>query len=142
LPTWIAHGWATDVSLARLARGTRHGDGPRHLPARASGPETNLPARCTTPPTAIHSFVEEVLKGLVLSGDLSRAADGRMACRDRSSACRVPRTASEAVRRRLSGLSVPARELASVARRIGRRFDFRLLQEVVGTDERKPARAR
>src|SRR5439155_88246 len=47
----------------------------------------------------------------------------------------VPRTAVEAVRRRLSALSVPAREVASMAAVAGRRFDFTLLRTLTGHNE-------
>ncbi|HEX9106938.1 MAG TPA: AAA family ATPase, partial [Longimicrobiales bacterium] len=59
-------------------------------------------------------FVEEVLKALVTAGELARGDDGawRAPAMDR---VRVPRTAVEAVRRRLSGLSSSAREVAAVA---------------------------
>ena len=42
----------------------------------------------------------------------------------------------EAVRRRLSALTVPARDVASMAAVVGRRFDFELLQTLSGHDER------
>ncbi|MDQ6830721.1 MAG: tetratricopeptide repeat protein, partial [Gemmatimonadota bacterium] len=48
---------------------------------------------------------------------------------------RVPRTATEAVGRRLAGLSAAAREMASVAAVAGRRFDFGLLEELTQHDE-------
>lgn len=71
-------------------------------------------------------FVEETLKALVVAGDLVRA-DGAWRARPLERV-RVPRTATEAVRRRLAGLSAAARQVASVAAVAGRRFDFALLQ--------------
>jgi DNA-binding CsgD family transcriptional regulator/tetratricopeptide (TPR) repeat protein len=80
-------------------------------------------------------FVEEVLKALVSTGDLSRRADGAWHARPLARV-QTPRTAVEAVRRRLSALTVPARDVASVAAVAGRRFDFALLQTLTGKDER------
>ena len=78
-------------------------------------------------------FVEEMLKALLVAGDLVRA-DG--AWRTRSlERVRVPRTATEAVGRRLTGLSAAARQVASVAAVAGRRFDFGLLQALTRHDE-------
>ncbi len=70
-------------------------------------------------------FVEEVLKALVVGGDLARV-DGAWRARPLEHV-RVPRTATEAVGRRLAGLTEGAREVASVAAVAGRRFDFELL---------------
>jgi DNA-binding CsgD family transcriptional regulator len=80
-------------------------------------------------------FVEEVLKALVSAGDVARRADGAWHARPLARV-QAPRTAIEAVRRRLSALSVPARDVASVAAVAGRRFDFALLQSLTGQDER------
>ncbi len=80
-------------------------------------------------------FVEEVLKALVTAGDVTRRADGAWQARPLAR-IQAPRTAVEAVRRRLSALSVPARDVASVAAVIGRRFDFAFLQSITGHDER------
>ncbi|MEP7001013.1 MAG: AAA family ATPase, partial [bacterium] len=71
-------------------------------------------------------FVEEVLKALVVDGDLVRVDSGWRA--RPLEHVRVPRTATEAVGRRLAGLSEAAREVASVAAVAGRRFDFDLLR--------------
>ena len=70
-------------------------------------------------------FVEEVLKALVIDGDLVQS-DGAWHARPLEHV-RVPRTAMEAVGRRLAGLSEAARRVASVAAVAGRRFDFELL---------------
>ncbi len=80
-------------------------------------------------------FAEEVLKGLVATGDLARRADGHWHARPLERV-QVPRTAIEAVRRRLSALTVAAREVASVAAVAGRRFDFALLDALTGHDEK------
>jgi DNA-binding CsgD family transcriptional regulator/tetratricopeptide (TPR) repeat protein len=79
-------------------------------------------------------FVEEVLKALVVAGDVAPTAEGRWRARPLERV-HVPRSAIEAVRRRLSGLSGPARELASMAAVVGRRFDFALLQAITDHDE-------
>jgi DNA-binding CsgD family transcriptional regulator len=80
-------------------------------------------------------FVEETLKALIVAGDLAQR-DGawRALSLER---VRVPRTAAEAVRRRLATLTVPARSLASTAAVAGRRFDFALLQALTESDERE-----
>jgi DNA-binding CsgD family transcriptional regulator len=79
-------------------------------------------------------FVEETLKALIMAGDLAQAGGGWHA--RPLERVRVPRTAVEAVRRRLASLSVPAREVASTAAVAGRRFDFGLLQTLTHHDER------
>lgn len=79
-------------------------------------------------------FVEEVLKALVVSGDFAPTEHGRWKAR-RLERVQVPRSAVEAVRRRLASLSVAAREIASMAAVAGRRLDFALLQALSGRDE-------
>lgn len=71
-------------------------------------------------------FIEEMLKGMVVAGDLTRT-DGAWRARPLEHV-HVPRTATEAVSRRLAGLSTEARKVASIAAVAGRRFDFALLQ--------------
>lgn len=71
-------------------------------------------------------FVEEVLKALLESGDIAYA-DGVWRARPLAQV-QVPRTATEAVTRRLASLTDAARRVASVAAVAGRRFDFALLQ--------------
>jgi DNA-binding CsgD family transcriptional regulator len=78
-------------------------------------------------------FVEEMLKALLVAGDLARD-DGVWRARPLEK-IRVPRTATEAVGRRLAGLSAAARQVASVAAVAGRRFDFGLLQALTKQDE-------
>jgi DNA-binding CsgD family transcriptional regulator len=80
-------------------------------------------------------FVEETLKALLIAGDLTPAAGGGWNARPLERV-RVPRTAVEAVRRRLDALSQPARDVASIAAVAGRRFDFNLLQSLTQHDER------
>ncbi|MEP6491697.1 MAG: AAA family ATPase [bacterium] len=78
-------------------------------------------------------FVEEVLKALLVAGDLVNTDAGWRARPLKH--VRVPRTATEAVGRRLAGLSADARAIASVAAVAGRRFDFALLQALTHHDE-------
>jgi DNA-binding CsgD family transcriptional regulator len=78
-------------------------------------------------------FVEETLKALMVAGDLvPRDGGWRTQSLER---VRVPRTAIEAVRRRLATLTVPARSIASIAAVTGRRFDFELLRTLSDVDE-------
>lgn len=80
-------------------------------------------------------FVEETLKALIIAGDLTPTGSGwRARPLER---VRVPRTAVEAVRRRVAALTVPARAVASTAAVAGRRFDFELLQTLTHSDERE-----
>src|SRR5688572_1084950 len=79
-------------------------------------------------------FVEEVLKAMVSGGEVTRRADGGWHAQQLPRV-HAPRTAVEAVRRRLSTLTTPARGVASVAAVAGRRFDFALLQSLTGHDE-------
>ncbi|HTK50175.1 MAG TPA: AAA family ATPase [Gemmatimonadaceae bacterium] len=80
-------------------------------------------------------FVEETLKALIVAGDLTQRDGGWRA--QSLERVRVPRTAVEAVRRRLATLTVPARLLASTASVAGRRFDFELLRTVTRAEERE-----
>jgi DNA-binding CsgD family transcriptional regulator len=83
-------------------------------------------------------FVEETLKALIIAGDLAPTNIGGSGWRARPlERVRVPRTAAEAVRRRLASLTVPARAVASTAAVAGRRFDFELLQTLTTHDERE-----
>jgi tetratricopeptide (TPR) repeat protein len=79
-------------------------------------------------------FIEEVLTALVAGGDLFRAPGGwdRRPVRE----LRIPRSVGDAVRVRTDRLSPAAREVLAVAAVAGRRFDFALLLELSGLDER------
>ena len=80
-------------------------------------------------------FVEETLKSLIVGGDLAQVGGGwRARPLER---VRVPKTAAEAVRRRLASLTIPARDVASTAAVAGRRFDFGLLQSLTNHDEKE-----
>ncbi|MEP7065663.1 MAG: AAA family ATPase [Gemmatimonadota bacterium] len=78
-------------------------------------------------------FIEEMLKALLVAGELVQQ-DGVWRARSLEMT-RVPRTATEAVSRRLSQLSADAREVASIAAVAGRRFDFALLKALTKHDE-------
>jgi DNA-binding CsgD family transcriptional regulator len=79
-------------------------------------------------------FVEEVLKALVNAGEVERDVDGTWRARALKRV-QAPRTAVEAVRRRLSMLTGPARDAAAIAAVAGRRFDFAQLKTITGQDE-------
>ena len=90
--------------------------------------------------TALHGltegnpfFIEEMLKALLVSGDLVHT-DGVWRARPLEN-IHVPRTATEAVDRRLADLSAAAARVASIAAVAGRRFDFGLLQAVTQLHE-------
>jgi DNA-binding CsgD family transcriptional regulator len=125
---------ATDIPLRRL-------DEPEMaaMVRAIFGPESDLDASFLSSLHALTDgnpfFVEEILKGLVVAGDVTSTATGwRIETLDR---IRVPRTATEAVRRRLASLSDEARDVASIAAVAGRRFDFTLLQALAKRDERE-----
>jgi len=80
-------------------------------------------------------FVEETLKSLIVGGDLARMG-GAWRARPLERV-RVPKTAVEAVRRRLASLTSEARDVASTAAVAGRRFDFGLLQTLTNHDEKE-----
>ena len=80
-------------------------------------------------------FIEEVLKSLVASGkpipldeDWERTAIDDL---------HIPRTVQDAVRERTNRLSLPAKEILSLAAVAGRRFDFPLLQALTQLEESK-----
>jgi DNA-binding CsgD family transcriptional regulator len=81
-------------------------------------------------------FVEEMLKALITAGDLAPTGGGGWRARPLERV-RVPRTAVEAVRRRLAALTEPARAVASTAAVAGRRFDFGLLRTLTNRDEKE-----
>lgn len=78
-------------------------------------------------------FVEEVLKSLVASGDIY--FDGGTWNRKDLEALTIPRSVQDAVRRRATEVSDPARRVLALAAVAGRRFDFTLLQDLLDIDE-------
>lgn len=80
-------------------------------------------------------FIEETLRSLAASGDIYRAHG--VWTRKPLEELHIPRTLDDAVERRLSRLSVPARELLATAAVLGRRFDLALLEQITGVAERE-----
>jgi DNA-binding CsgD family transcriptional regulator len=76
-------------------------------------------------------FVEEVLGSLAAAGRLGDDAGAPLDVLERVP---VPRSATDAVRRRLDRLDEPTRRVAAVAAVAGRRFDFAVLRELTGHD--------
>jgi DNA-binding CsgD family transcriptional regulator/tetratricopeptide (TPR) repeat protein len=78
-------------------------------------------------------FVEEVLKSLIVSGDIYLTGQGWN--RKPVSELRIPRSVQGAVQQRVAQLTPAARRLLHLAAIAGRRFDFALLQELSHHDE-------
>jgi DNA-binding CsgD family transcriptional regulator/tetratricopeptide (TPR) repeat protein len=72
-------------------------------------------------------FVEETVRSAITAGD-ARLQPG---------AVHVPRTVHDSVQRRVNRLGEPARRVVQIAAVAGRRFDFALLQMLLGVDERE-----
>ena len=89
-------------------------------------------------------FIEEMLKSLVASGEITYG-DGKWERVSRESEARrgasfpnhphLPRSSLLAVQQRLHLVSVEARDVLSFAAVLGRRFDFTLLQQLTGRNE-------
>jgi DNA-binding CsgD family transcriptional regulator/tetratricopeptide (TPR) repeat protein len=78
-------------------------------------------------------FIEELLKSLVVAGDI-RSAD-RTWDSQPLDALRLPRSVSDAVQRRVEQLGPDARRVLHLAAVAGRRFDFALLQRITSHGE-------
>jgi DNA-binding CsgD family transcriptional regulator len=78
-------------------------------------------------------FIEEVLKVLVAAGDISDDQEGRD--RKEINQLRIPRTIQDAVQRRTRQLDERTLQALTLASVMGRRFDFRLLQELLEVEE-------
>ena len=78
-------------------------------------------------------FIEEILKALSAEGDLSYI-DGAWD-RKEISLLRIPRTIQDAVQRRTQQLDEGTRQALTLASVTGRRFDFRLLQDLLQVQE-------
>jgi DNA-binding CsgD family transcriptional regulator len=80
-------------------------------------------------------FIEEMLKSLINSKQIfySEGAWERKPLHELS----IPRSIQDAVQRRATQLSEPARRLLTLAAIAGRRFDFTLLQQVMQCDEQQ-----
>jgi DNA-binding CsgD family transcriptional regulator len=78
-------------------------------------------------------FIEEILKALISGGDIFYI-DG-MWDRKEINQLRIPRTIQDAVHRRTQQLDERTLQALTLASVMGRRFDFRLLQELLEVDE-------
>src|SRR5262249_42151559 len=78
-------------------------------------------------------FVEEILKSLILSGDIFYSNDGWE--RKTINELHIPRSVQDAVQQRVEQLSPTAKQLIVIAAAAGRRFDFALLSELTQRDE-------
>ena len=78
-------------------------------------------------------FIEEILKALSAGGDISYV-DGTWD-RKEINQLRIPRTIQDAVQRRTQQLEEGTLQALTLASVMGRRFDFRLLQELLDVEE-------
>lgn len=78
-------------------------------------------------------FIEEILKALMADGDIFYA-DGTWDRKDIDQ-LRIPRTIQDAVQRRTQKLDERTLRALTLAAVLGRRFNFRLLQELLEIDE-------
>jgi DNA-binding CsgD family transcriptional regulator len=78
-------------------------------------------------------FIEEILKALIAGGDIFYV-DGTWD-RKEIDQLRIPRTIQDAVQRRTQQLDEKTLQALTFASVMGRRFDFRLLQELLEVDE-------
>ena len=78
-------------------------------------------------------FIEEILKALLAEGDISYA--GGSWDRKEINPLHIPRTVQDAVQRRTQQLDEGTLQVLRLASVMGRRFDFRLLQELLDVDE-------
>ena len=79
-------------------------------------------------------FIEEILKALIADGDIFYA-DGTWD-RKAMDQLRIPRTIQAAVQRRTQKLDEQTLQALTLASVMGRRFDFRLLQQLLEANER------
>lgn len=78
-------------------------------------------------------FVEEILRSLIAAGEIYQV-DGRWE-RKPIQELDIPRSVRDAVQRRTEQLDPAAQSVLALAAVLGRRFDFRLLQELTMLDE-------
>jgi DNA-binding CsgD family transcriptional regulator len=78
-------------------------------------------------------FIEEVLHALLADDEIYYSGEGweRRPLNDLN----IPRSVQDAVRRRSEHLSIAARQTLAFAAVVGQRFDFSLLQHLMGCDE-------
>ncbi|MCB0213407.1 MAG: AAA family ATPase, partial [Anaerolineae bacterium] len=79
-------------------------------------------------------FIEELLKSMVMAGDIYYAEDGIW---DRKPLfdLQIPRSVQDAVQHRSRQLTPETRSVLTLAAVVGRRFDFTLLQQLTKTTE-------
>src|SRR5688572_23955914 len=80
-------------------------------------------------------FIEEILKALLAEGDISFAETGESWDRKEINPLHIPRTVQDAMQRRTQQLNEGTLQALRLASVMGRRFDFRLLQELLEVDE-------
>jgi DNA-binding CsgD family transcriptional regulator len=78
-------------------------------------------------------FVEELLKSLIMAGDIFYA--NGLWDRKPLGELHIPRSVQDAVQERTDQLSSPIRQILTLAAVAGRRFDFALMQELTHHDE-------
>lgn len=78
-------------------------------------------------------FIEEVLKALVMSGELVYTQERWQ--QKHQASWRIPRSVQDAVQQRLTRVSEPARQVLQLAAVAGRRFDVAVLQHLTQLDE-------
>lgn len=79
-------------------------------------------------------FIEELLKLMVMAGDIYYAEDG-IWDRKPLHELHIPRSVRDAVQQRFHQLSAQAQQLLTLAAVVGRHFDFTLLQRLTGHTE-------
>jgi len=83
-------------------------------------------------------FIEEMLKSLIATGELQHVNGAWQRTPDQYGPVDfsfVPRSVEDAVKQRVDRLSEAAKKVLTLAAVAGRRFDFNLLQQVLGGDE-------
>lgn len=80
-------------------------------------------------------FIEEILKALIAEGDISFAEANGIWDRKEINPLHIPRTIQDAVQRRTQQLDEGTLQALRLASVMGRRFDFRLLQELLHVHE-------
>jgi DNA-binding CsgD family transcriptional regulator len=80
-------------------------------------------------------FIEEILKALTAEGDISFEEIPDIPDRKQINLSGIPRTIQDAVQRRTRQLDESTLQALTLASVMGRRFDFRLLQELLGVQE-------
>src|SRR5712692_8192912 len=83
-------------------------------------------------------FIEEVLKSLIATGEITDREgvwERTLLFGTHTHSPAIPRSAHDAVHQRTKQLSVPARQVLTLAAVAGRRFDLTILQQVMHADE-------